>query len=148
MALNNPLLPSACQCSPDVGTDVGLRHPAVQNIDPCLLAAVYDGFNLICIMAFQPFSSQSDFTDHQSGFSQFSVVHMYFPSFIPVLRDCNPAWIQACSPGTPYSFASSSSSVVFNTVILHFLIWDSSNTDSQQVLRPYLIQIRDLISWR
>ena len=58
--LNDPFVTPAFDGRADVGADVWLRHPAVQNVDAVFLAAVDDGLHFLRIMALQPLGAEAD----------------------------------------------------------------------------------------
>ena len=60
----------------DVAADVRLAHPAVKNVDSGLFATVDDRLAFLCVVPFQPFAAQTDFTDHQTSFSKTPVLHV------------------------------------------------------------------------
>ena len=73
--LDDPPLPLSGDGRADVGAHLGLRHPAVQDVDPLGLTAVDDRLDLLRAVALQPLRPQADLADHQPGVSQRPVSH-------------------------------------------------------------------------
>ena len=78
VSLNDPFVPAAFDRISDIGADIWLRHPAVQNIDSLFLTYINDLFYLFCVVAFQPFASKTDLTDLETCFSKCTVLHNIF----------------------------------------------------------------------
>ena len=75
VSLDDPALPLPGDGGSDVGAHGGLRHPAVQDVDPLSLAAVDHPFDFLRAVALQPLRSQADLTDHQPRISQRPIFH-------------------------------------------------------------------------
>ena len=84
--LDDPPLPLPGDGSANIRPHIGLRHPAVQNVDPLGLTAVNDRFYLLRIMALQPLRSKADFADFQPRLPQFSVSHSVLLPFDGTVR--------------------------------------------------------------
>src|SRR5699024_12168844 len=79
MSLYDPCLPLATCGGADIGADIGLRHPAVQDVNARLLAVMDDLTDLLPVVALQPLRSQTDLAYHKSCVSQCSVIHVNSP---------------------------------------------------------------------
>ncbi len=84
MSLDDPFLPPSLQRKPDIGADIRLGHPAVQNIDPFFFTGIDHLFYLFRVMPLQPLCPQTDLAHLKSRFSQCSVPHF-------LLLPCAPA---------------------------------------------------------
>ena len=78
MSLNDPFVPAVFDGISDIGADIWLGHPAVQDVDALFLTDVNDLFYLFCVVAFQPFASETDLTDIETCFSKCTVLHNVF----------------------------------------------------------------------
>ena len=84
MALDNPLLPVALKRVANLGADLWVRHPAVQDVDALLLTAADDGGDLFLVVPLQPLGPQADFADLQAGAAQFPITHGYSSLRVPI----------------------------------------------------------------
>ena len=78
VSLNDPFVPAVFDGISDIGADIWLGHPAVQDVDALFLTDVNDLFYLFCVVAFQPFASETDLTDIETCFSKCTVLHNVF----------------------------------------------------------------------
>ena len=76
MSLHKPGITAPFHGFADDRAGLRIRHPAVHDIDAFVMRIAQKFYRMILIMALQPFSSESDLTDPQAGFSQFSVSHL------------------------------------------------------------------------
>ena len=75
MPLHDPLFPAFGHCFSDNIPGFGIRHPAVYDVDPLLACIPHQIYRFRFLVTLQPFTAETDLTDHQSCFSQFSVQH-------------------------------------------------------------------------
>ena len=110
VALDVPALPPPGQGQAQAGAHLGIRHPAVQNIDAQLLRPHQHRFALPGGVALHPFRAEADFADHQPGFAQSAVIHCPHPFFMRDGRAVRPPYAScfcksSISLGTSMGFA-------------------------------------------
>ena len=77
MALYDPLVPAASDGISEIAPDLGIGHPAVEDVDASA-AGIGDYLpDLILRMAFHPFAAEADLAYHEPCLSKPSVLHGY-----------------------------------------------------------------------